>query len=73
MKKNLGDIFLVVGVVVGIAAACYVIYFVWNMNWGAGSRNKGFGWAFLFFLPLASFGISVFVFGLLGSYLERFR
>jgi hypothetical protein len=70
MKKSIGDIFLVIGVFVGLAAGAYAAYFVWTMNWGTGSRNFGIGVGMLVFLPMAAFGISLFVLGLIGSYLE---
>jgi len=72
MKKSMGDIFLMIGFFVGLAAGCYAAYFVWTMNWGTGSRNFGIGVGMLVFLPMAAFGISLFVVTLVGSYLEDF-
>jgi hypothetical protein len=40
------------------------------MNWGTGSRNFGIGVGMLVFLPMAAFGISLFVVAMIGSYLE---
>jgi hypothetical protein len=61
---------LAVGALVGVAAAGYVAYLIWTMNWGTGSRNMGIGWAFLVFLPMAAFGACVVVFTLIGAWLE---
>jgi hypothetical protein len=72
MKQSVSDVFMTIGVFVGVAAGAYAAYFVWTMNWGTGSRNMGLGVAALVFLPMAAFGISVFVFVLLGAYLESF-
>jgi hypothetical protein len=68
--KTVSDIFFNIGLVVGVAAAVYCVYFVWTMNWGTGSRNFGIGVAMLVFIPMVAFGVSVFVFGMIGAYLE---
>jgi hypothetical protein len=70
MKKSVSDIFLSIGVFVGVAAAGYAAYFVWTMNWGTGSRNMGLGVAALVFFPMAAFGVCLFAFMLLGIWLE---
>jgi cation transport ATPase len=70
MKRSISDIFLTIGVLVGVATACYAAYFVWTMEWGTGSRNKGLGVAALVFSSMVAFGVSLVVFVLLGTYLE---
>jgi hypothetical protein len=72
MTKSISDVFFMAGVLVGIVAAGYAGYFVWTMNWGTGSRNMAIGWAFLVFLPLAAFWVSVLLLGMLGSFLESY-
>jgi hypothetical protein len=70
MKRSVSDIFLTIGVLVGVAAAGYAAYFIWTMDWGTGSRNKGLGVAALVFSAMVAFGVSVVVFVVLGTYLE---
>ena len=72
MSSSISDKFLAAGVLVGVVAAGYDAYLVWTMNWGTGSRNFGLGVGALVFLSMAAFGISVFVFVLIGSYIESF-
>jgi hypothetical protein len=70
MSRSISDNFLAVGALVGVLAGGYVAYLVWTMNWGTGSRNMALGTTFLIVLPVATFGVCLLVFALLGAWIE---